>query len=391
MARIYYVAQYACKEIEDENRQYSLAGAQKVETIAAALEELGHEVEIVTYGRTKSCFKWVKGSKTEISEKVFIKTFNSFGLPAPFYKIDGVLQIVQMFLYLVRKIRRKDILLAYHSLLTLRTIETLKKVKQCCLILEVEELYQDVVKCSKKKERKELEAIGLADNYIFSADELNQRLNKGKKAIVINGTYVIPKQWKESFEDQKVHCIYAGTLDSTKGSLEAIQCAAFLPSNYHVHILGFGSSSEKEEIEKCIQRVREKTNCEVTYDGVLEGEKYIRFLQKCHIGLCTQTPQAKYSETSFPSKIFVYLANGLEVVTIRIPVIENSQVGEVLHYYEKQDPYEIAKAIIRVAKNKKNRGVLRLQELQKIFVQQIGALLEDFRIKKGSENNKRVY
>ena len=123
MARIYYVAQYACKEIEDENRQYSLAGAQKVETIAAALEELGHEVEIVTYGRTKNVFKWVVGSKRRISEKISIKTFCSFGLPSPFYKVDGVFQIVQMLFYLLCKIKRNDILLAYHSLLTLKVVE----------------------------------------------------------------------------------------------------------------------------------------------------------------------------------------------------------------------------------------------------------------------------
>jgi hypothetical protein len=91
-----------------------------------------------------------------------------------------------------------------------------------------------------------------------------------------------------------------------------------------------------------------KTEATVTYDGVLLGEEYTGFLQSCHIGLSTQDPCASFNATSFPSKILSYMSNGLRVVSIRIPAIETSEVGQYMYYYDEQTPEEIAKAIMAV-------------------------------------------
>ena len=81
---------------------------------------------------------------------------------------------------------------------------------------------------------------------------------------------------------------------------------------------------------------------------MLSGEDYIRFLQSCDIGLSTQNPDAAFNATSFPSKILSYMANSLQVVSIRIPAIEGSAIGEYMYYYDRQTPEEIAKAIMSV-------------------------------------------
>ena len=101
-------------------------------------------------------------------------------------------------------------------------------------------------------------------------------------------------------------------------------------------------------MKKHILEIDEKSKAHVIYDGLLSGEEYIRFIQSCDIGLSTQNPDAAFNATSFPSKILSYLSNGLRVVSIRIPAIEGSDVGDKLFYYDEQTPKQIADAILSV-------------------------------------------
>ena len=90
----------------------------------------------------------------------------------------------------------------------------------------------------------------------------------------------------------------------------------------------------------------------------------------------THNPNAAFNATSFPSKILTYLANGLAVVSIRIPAIEQSEVGKYLFYYERQTPQEIAAAIMSVPQtHKDNRFVI--ENLNKSFVNGLNAMLDE--------------
>ena len=116
--------------------------------------------------------------------------------------------------------------------------------------------------------------------------------------------------------------------------------------------------------------------CTLTYDGLLKGEDYIRFIQKCQIGLSTQNPNAAFNATSFPSKILSYMANGLRVVSIRIKAIEESSVGLGISYYEHQTPEEIAKAIMKVDMNNNYESRERIKELNESICNQLPIFLE---------------
>jgi hypothetical protein len=114
----------------------------------------------------------------------------------------------------------------------------------------------------------------------------------------------------------------------------------------------------------------------LTYDGLKSGEEYICFLQKCQIGLCTQIPDAKYTETSFPSKILVYMANGLRVLSPRIKAVEESSVGDLIYYYENQTSECIANSIKEIDFSQPYDSRTRLQQLDKQFAFDLQNLLK---------------
>lgn len=245
-----------------------------------------------------------------------------------------------------RHITKEDTVIVYHSLSYCEAIRQLHSEIGFRLILEVEEIYHEVVSCTERVIKEELTAIQDADAYIFSTEGLNRRLNGGEKPyLVVNGNYLAQPRYGEPFEDGRCHCVYAGTLEATKGAALAAETALYLDENYAVHILGYGTEKEIQKIRELVESIQTKTRCAVTYDGVMQGEEYLRFLQKCRIGFCTQMPETKYIETSFPSKILVYLANGLRVVCGKYPAVENSKIGSRLDYYEQQSPQSVAETV----------------------------------------------
>ena len=156
----------------------------------------------------------------------------------------------------------------------------------------------------------------------------------------------------------------------------AVAAAEWLPENYHVHIIGFGSNIETEHIKNTINKININSKAKVTYDGLLAGEEYIQFLQKCQIGLSTQNPDADFNDTSFPSKILSYMANGLIVVTIRIPAVETSAIGKDVYYYEMQKPKAIAETIMNISMNNSYDGRKRIEELDEKFREDLSGLLK---------------
>ena len=61
------------------------------------------------------------------------------------------------------------------------------------------------------------------------------------------------------------------------------------------------------------------------------------------------------------------MANGLRVVSVRIPVVETSDVGDILYYYDKQTPEDIAHAILMINFDKKYDSRKRILELYEKF------------------------
>lgn len=330
-------------------RNYVTSATNKVEYIVKAIASLGHRVEIHSISEvTEDKFKIYSSEKKQISERVTLHLPTSFGgNNSILRKIKTIWHPLILFIYLLFRCGKKNTIVVYHSLGYFNTILWAKKIKKFRLILEVEEIYSDVSEMSAYWRKLEFKMFNIADAFILSNDLLDTAINThSKPSVVIYGTYQVEPKRIEKFDDGKIHVVYAGTFDPNKGGAQtAIMAAGYLPENYHIHICGFGTDKDVAEVKSQIIKVQSVSKATITFDGLKKGEEFLRFLQQCHIGLSTQNPEGKFNNTSFPSKILTYMANGLAVVTIRIPVLEKASIANALSFYNVSEANVLADAI----------------------------------------------
>ncbi len=283
---------------------------------------------------------------------------------------------------LLTQVNDGDTLMVYHSLSVMSAVKKLLKHRSVTLVLQVCEIYADVAENDRIKKH-ELDYFQLADRYVFQSEMLNRLVNtRNLPYTVLHGTYrTVPDRTAAhplvSTTQDKIHCVYAGTLDPRKGGGLAVEAAQYLPSHYHIHILGFGNDEQIKQMNDLVADVSARSQCTVSYDGCLSGEEYLDFLGSCQIGLSTQQPDAAFNATSFPSKILAYMASGLRVVTVRIPAIETSQVGEHLFYYDENIPEGVANAIKAIDLTDDYDGKRIVRQLDDACFHSFGKLIKD--------------
>jgi len=373
---LYYIGYHNCSAIEDEERITAPAAVNKMNYIISALvEATGKELEVVSPAETRA-HRIIKGKKQKIQNGVMLKTFLSFSSRHKMFRALGHLCTrASLLCYLYKNVQGDDHIIVYHSLALIGVVKFLKKRKKCKLTIEVEELYSDVTENAKLKQ-KEIKYLQIADNFIFITNLLRKEVNAEKTSIISHGTYRSIPDYKHCFDDDKIHVAYAGTFRQVKGgALTAISAAEFLDENYVLEVLGNGSDTDIQAVKDRIGEVSQRTKCKINYVGFKSGDEFNSYMQACHIGLSTQQAEAKFNATSFPSKILMYMSNGMRVVSVRIPAVETSAVGGYVYYYDNQDAKEIATVIKSVVFNDQYNSRYLLDDLHKDFLQQLRLLL----------------
>ena len=350
MSRIFYFGYYLANIDLDDNRYFVPSATNKMTYIASVLADQGHKVTIVSASDALNTIR--KRKISVLNEHLSVQYFLSLGRNNKFVKaFSKLITQLQILAYVIMHIKAEDKVIIYHSLGYMGLFTFLSLIKRITFVLEVEEIYSDVTNDEKKKSE-EMRYFDRANAFIFASESLNNIINCDKKPfVIVYGIYsseakdvIVNKLW----DDGLIHIVYAGTLDPRKGGATmAVRAANFLPNNYCIHILGFGKDEDVINIKDEIN-VLNNDACKVVFEGVKNGNEYVNCLMNCNIGLSTQIIGEKFNESSFPSKVLSYLANGLRVVSARIPVLELSKVNDVLTYYEENSPKALADAIMSV-------------------------------------------
>lgn len=370
--RYYYISEYTN---DYSTHTSSLAQNTKVEYIISCFNQLGLHLHIISTAINKK--RGFHFSKNIKSNNYDIHYVSSLTFDNAFLKRLAKVYIkIQLFLFALCR-RKNDVVIIYHDVQYLFLLNFFKEKRKFNIIYEVEEIYSHAWEQSIEKTNYEINSIKYADAYIFVTEGLNEFVNIDKKPyIVAAGSYTSIPKTREKNNDGLIHCVYAGTFDKTKGgAYSAIASSRYLNNKYMLHILGFGTEKQTINIKKQIAEANEKTNCVVVYEGCLSGKDYYSFLQSCHIGLSTQNPNKIFNKTSFPSKITVYLANGLNVVSIYTDEIASFKGANEIEFYQNDSPQELANAIINSSKKLKD-GRTVIDNLNKHFVADLKCLLE---------------
>lgn len=354
--KLYYMGYYG-DTLND--RKSAPSADTKVDYMLDTLKECFSEIEFLSFCNTnnRNCiFKKYPGYLIK-KNGIKIRYFSSYSSRFRLIRIIGrFLTWIEQKRFIKKNcIDSNSNILIYHSLSFFKLYRFLNKYNKK-FTLEVEEIYSDVLNKNILR-KKEIKFFKIPNKFIFPTNMLNNLVNVNNKPfIIVHGTYKLEKIIsKKILDNNYIHCVYAGTLDSRKGGADfAVESARYLSSKYHIHILGFGSDNDVKNIKHKISQINKTSEAKVFYDGVLKGDDYIAFLQNCDIGLSTQNPNEAFNATSFPSKILSYMCNGLNVVTVRIPVVETSLINDYVYYYDSPNPEEIAKTIKNVNIKKKN-------------------------------------
>ena len=338
-----YIAFYDTPEFLSENRSVALCAANVSNYMFDVIQDFS-SLEIISPSRTRNTKGFYHGRKTAISNKAILIQPPTFGVKTGLGRVLAIgFNLLWLLVYLLFHTKRRESVMVYHSLSIMMPIRIVKKIKGLELILEVREFYSDARQSYEefgndmsKLHRKEMKFFSLADKYVFPTELLNKRVNIDNKPYVIApGIYKAEDYSKtEKWSDGKIHIVYAGTLREAKGVYDAIELVNYLPENYYVHILGSAPDERLQKVKQEIEAFDKLSSASISYDGQLRGSEFTAFLQKCHIGLSPQSKDASFNETSFPSKIFTYFSNGLTIVSVRIPAVVESPIGEYINYYD---------------------------------------------------------
>lgn len=370
---VHYVAYYNPKN-EAKRRVANYAGEDKIDYICDTINRIGEDVTILS--NTKSTIKkFLKRTEYKVSKKKKIVMFSS--LPSTnrlMHAIDVLYGYIQLTTYLIKNVKKNDVVLVYHSLGYRNLFKYLKKIKKFKYILEVEELFKYIKEANSFKERENI-VFKYSDAFIFSNSILEKKINKqSKPSVVVNGVYKNEKRIVEKIKNGKKIVVYAGSFEEQKGVDYIIKSAQYLDEKYEVRIIGFGSKADINRIMKLIEVVSKKTKCQITYEGVFKGDDYLRYIQKCDIGVCIQNPDDEFNKYEFPSKILSYMSNGLNVVINKLEQIENSRISKYVTFVDGTEPQKIALSIKKTSNNKYNsKKILEIldndfeKELKKII------------------------
>lgn len=344
MKPIYYIANYPCFERE-HYRDANRAAALQSEYLAQTLSEIGYDVSIVS-----TAISDIRSRVLTIDSR-FNRTIDGNVTVVYFTCVNSkfvFLRVLGRFLYkheVKAFIKKHDgIYVVYHSTFHYKINEWIKKYRRK-LILEVEEIYADVTQ-DKDARLKELRETDKADAYIVPNCMMCPEVTRNKKWALYHGTCKKEPVFENIFNDEKIHIVYAGTMDPRKvGLMPSLDAALYLEEEkYHIHVLAVGYPDNQEKIKERISKFK-KPYCQISFHDPLDGDDYLSFIQSCEIGLYTQGKEAIDIDTSFPSKLMSYMSNGLRIVATKTKPLELSEISDVIYFSESNSGEDIAKVI----------------------------------------------
>ncbi len=369
--KVYYVCFYAQEDTANKIVSYPSVWS-KIDYVADSIKQTDCEVEIVSVARSvKGVFK---GFTKQIDRLESIKYFTSRCYKSKLMnQVSTLLHWAKILFYLLNKVKKNETVLVYHSVYNLKWLKIYHRLFRKKYNLEIEDVFSALNDRAKKFSDQEWECFSEAETVLCVNDLIAEKLKNDSK-IISYGSYYLPRYKKDKHDC--IRLVYAGVIEQERNAaFLAARAMQFLSTNYELNILGFGNSKDIQDLNILISDLRAK-GVHISYLGRMSGSEYYSFLQNCDIGLSTHMydeSNMSSADNTFPSKVLVYMSNGLAVVAQRLECLTKSQVDGAICYYDSPEPRLVAEAIKNV--NLECAPRMIIQELDCQFKENIRAWL----------------
>lgn len=356
------------------NRVSALSAINKINYVLKALNEINYTVNVISPSwltRENSSFI-VFQKKSNQGKNKFIYTPSIL----PYNKLFNYLSIIfswtWLLFYLIKNCKRNEKVVIYHSVWLIIPVMIAQKLLNLKIILEIEEIYSDVWRENKfYKILKPLEYkfISQCSSYILVSEMLRKKLNINTNYITLLGAYDIKENISNYSKEGVIEVVYAGGIEKTRmGAFNAVKLIKYLPKNFRLNILGYGSEKDIKELLELINLENQHLTNKIIFHGKKTGKDFDQIMKKFHVGLNPQNI-GDYMDSAFPSKILMYLSYNLNIISSNVNSIKQSDIASEVFFYDdfndvKDFNYELKKNLI-------------IKDLHKKFLTKLNSILND--------------
>lgn len=348
--KIFYLAYFSL--FDGESRFCSPAANNVCSYITdVLLRNADDEIVVINLSQHKKHLKFCRSKVSNVQKNVFVN--------APCYGSGRLLSRISCFFlnrwvkkYLKRNSSPEDKIIIYHSLNTLKLEGFISQNFNS--ILQVEEIYCDVLNKSFKTASSEINVLNSFKKHIFVSETLqkDKRINS-LKSLVFYGSYSLPAVPKFRREEKSI--VYAGTFEKNKGIEFACDLMRLLP-DYNLYIYGHGSKSRVRDL---LTKYKDFKN--VYFEGRLSENELSQKLYSYRFALSPLDPQSNFSSTTFPSKILTYLKSDLIVISSKFESVMRSPFKSCLILAD-YDLQSFQKAIVSSSETIEKKSSLQVRE-----------------------------
>lgn len=294
------------------NRNLSMAGTQKVLSIAAGLQSIGYNVEIFSNGSVaEKNFKIYKKYE-ELVEFDKSQILIKYGMTVDMKIIRTIINIISGIIFIIKKIinQKLDAIIVYN----LTTLNILIIGISRLFQIKVYLAYEDSAINTRQSSFVNYKLIFkiyelLASRYIdggwFVSQELKTRFEKlNISGPIINGVLgpdILKKSIRHCEDNkQKLTMIYCGGLDASKGI--DIFIDAYEKTNLNHELIICGSGPDASHIKNKISKSKKK----ISFLGTVSRETLLNLIASADIGINPHRSDL-HSGGTFPFKIIEYL------------------------------------------------------------------------------------
>lgn len=164
MKKIFYLGYY---NLPDSGANFALSAVNKMDYIISAVESLNMSVNVVS-ATTRKDGKKAKGEIKKIGKNSTLKTFGNYLGKNKISRFIGQKRLKrELKKYLKENIKPNDTVIIYHSLGYCDLYKWIYEKLKANVILEIEEIYTDVVKQKHIDNEQERKTFEYANGYIF--------------------------------------------------------------------------------------------------------------------------------------------------------------------------------------------------------------------------------